>query len=124
MRLIDDFFTATPLSGDGAAASFAIELNAGHEIYRAHFPGMPVTPGVCVLAIISEVLERHIDKHIEIDVVKNLKFVNPISPVESPSATLTYQSIDETAGTIATKGVITGDNGMVFSKFSVHYKLV
>ena len=37
-----------------------IRLNPDHEIYRAHFPGNPITPGVCIVQIISEVLgEQH-----------------------------------------------------------------
>ena len=73
---------------------YTIELNPSCVIYQAHFPGEPITPGVCVLQIGKEIIENLLEQSLssyklEIIKVKNVKFLSVISPNETPI--LTYQ---------------------------------
>lgn len=63
---------------------YSIRMNAGHVIYKAHFPGEPITPGVCLLQIGVELLSLVLGKKLEPVNVKNVKFLNMLTPGESP----------------------------------------
>ena len=55
------------LSGDISAGKASVVLLDDSEIYKAHFPGFPVTPGVCIIGMaVAE--------------AKDIKFVTPIFP--------------------------------------------
>ena len=73
--------------------SYDIELDATHIIYKAHFPGEPVTPGVCIVQIAKELLEEHLGQKMDIVAVKNVKFLSVISPVETPRITYRFCKI-------------------------------
>ena len=47
MILQVDFYTINNLQVVGTTVNAELVLNAGHSIYEGHFPGQPVTPGVC-----------------------------------------------------------------------------
>ena len=76
MKLLNDMYTIKAWGDDGKKA--CIEFNADHIIYHAHFPGNPITPGVCIIKIISEITELITNKSLNLHMVKNLKFVSPI----------------------------------------------
>ena len=40
-------------TADGAVC-YDIRLHPDHTIYKAHFPGEPITPGVCVIQIAKD----------------------------------------------------------------------
>ena len=48
------FIDAAQRTEDGAV--YTLRLNPDHVIYKAHFPGEPITPGVCILQIGQELL--------------------------------------------------------------------
>lgn len=100
--------------------AFDITLHADHVIYRAHFPGQPVTPGVCILQIIGELLETYLGGALRLTTVKNLKFVRPLSPVDNNEVTVTFRRIDSEGDTVKTKGDITA-GGETFTSFSIIY---
>ncbi len=93
---------------------FDIRLNPDHVIYKAHFPGHPVTPGVCIIKIINEVLEVKMGCRLTLTEVKNLKFVVPIEPLKQDRVTLTFQSVDG----YHAKGIIASGT-TVYTKFSL-----
>ena len=79
-----------------------IQLNADHVIFQAHFPGEPITPGVCIIQIAKELLEDVVGEQLLICAVKNVKFLRVISPVEMPQITYVFENIatDDTTKTV------------------------
>ncbi len=75
----DDSFTAT------------IELNASHSVYEVHFPGNPITPGACIIQIITEILSDHLSKDLILCKAKNIKFINLINPSENSIIDLIFK---------------------------------
>jgi len=57
-----------------------IALNAEHFIYKSHFPGNPITPGVCLLQIVLEQLNNHFKKSFRLVRAKNIKYLKIIQP--------------------------------------------
>ncbi len=90
MRLKDDFFSIESHTATPDTDTFHIRLNASHFIYKAHFPGMPVTPGVCIIQTARELLETLIGTPLTITAIKNVKFVAVISPAEHTAITYTF----------------------------------
>ena len=86
----------TPLS-----ARYGIVLDEKSFIYKAHFPDEPVTPGVCIIQIAKELMEDHLKQPLDIKTIKNVKFLNVISPVTTPHVTYVFEKIviDETSKT-------------------------
>ena len=59
MKLENDFFTIENIiSVDGEPREVELNLNTSHWVYDAHFPGNPVTPGVCLVQMAAEILSR------------------------------------------------------------------
>ena len=58
MRLSDDFFYVIKREERCDKQCFTIRLNGEHEIFKAHFPGEPITPGVCQLQMVVECAEQ------------------------------------------------------------------
>lgn len=92
MRLADNLYTL--IRADEEALSYQIRLRRGCVIYQAHFPGEPITPGVCIVQIAKELMERHVGKLFEIEKVKNVRFYSVLSPVESEEAEFKFSHLE------------------------------
>src|ERR1700742_5102343 len=80
--LLNDFFTYTNLQTEGNKLTANIHLNADHPIFKGHFPGQPIVPGVCMMQIVKEVLEAHIKQLTRLVKASDLKFLAFINPEE------------------------------------------
>ena len=80
MELKGDFFqiiSTTPADNGFAAI---VRLNPDHIIYKGHFPGHPVTPGVIQLQIIHELLEEYTGNKLKLNTISNCKFLKVLDP--------------------------------------------
>lgn len=72
-------------SEDVQGATFRIHINADSPIYKAHFPGRPITPGACMLQIVEELAQVCFDDTtLHIHEVKNAKFLSLLEPQDHP----------------------------------------
>lgn len=100
--------------------TYKITLNKSHVIYRAHFPGNPITPGVCVVKMINELLEERVGKKLRLKHIKNLKFIKPIQPDSQPQVNVNMQMVETEGDEISTRGIIEYE-GKTFTKFSLTF---
>lgn len=70
--------------------SFMLSLNPENEIYKAHFPERPITPGVCIIQIAQELMGEMSHAKLVIIAVKNVKFLSVISPMEVQKVNYTF----------------------------------
>ena len=75
-------------------AGATVRLLPESPVYRGHFPGYPITPGVCLVEIALELIaemadqvghdERKVghDERVKLVGAKNIKFTSPIIPSE------------------------------------------
>ena len=82
MKLRDSLYTIVSESKGEGRHDFNIKLDPEHFIYKAHFPGEPITPGVCIMQIAKELLEEAVSEDLVLSCVKNIKFLRIISPNE------------------------------------------
>lgn len=57
-----------------------ITLNKSHDIFKGHFPDHPVTPGVCMMQIIKELVESVLQRKLLMIKSSNVKFMALINP--------------------------------------------
>ena len=79
---------------EGLTGFYELELNPECFIYQAHFPGEPITPGVCIMQIGKEVLEDALGKNLQVTAVKNIKFLSVISPKENTSVIYQFKKVE------------------------------
>lgn len=84
MQLLNDFFRILSSTHDETSGTYHIALNPEHFIFKAHFPGNPVTPGVCQLGIVEELMSQHANQPLRLSHINNIKYMNIISPSATP----------------------------------------
>jgi len=72
-----------------------IRIHPDHPIFSGHFPGQPVTPGVCMLQIIKNITEDLLQTKLRMRSAKNIRFYAIINPSVQPILTLELE-IQET----------------------------
>ncbi len=76
----DDFYFIDAKERTDAGFCYTLHFNADHLIYKAHFPGEPITPGVCILQVGLDLLADAVDCELEVVNVKNVKFLSVLRP--------------------------------------------
>lgn len=119
MKLLDAMYSIVSAEGQ----QLRLQLHPEHEIYQAHFPGNPITPGVCQVQIVAELAGRQLQRHLTLHRVVNLKFTAPVSPVETPQIDVTLASLSEVEDCVKVKGSIAAaGTGALMTKFSLEFK--
>jgi len=90
--LINDFYTLTSYNENENSLEAAIALNAAHAIFSGHFPDNPVTPGVCMLQIIKELVEKKTSKKLFMYQCSNVKFMALINPDTHPNLNIQIEA--------------------------------
>jgi len=94
-----------------------IRLNPESAIFRGHFPGNPITPGVCQVGMIGELAGRICGFGLALREVKTLKFIDILRP-SAGVVEVKFDKLEEDGGVVVTKGTVVSD-GQVFTKFSL-----
>lgn len=106
MKLRNGFYRIEQQDETPEGLCFRLKLDPQHTIYRAHFPGNPITPGVCIIQMVAELLEITAGCPLELRRVGNVKFLNVLSPVEHPEAEVLFRSREHADGQWKIKAVV------------------
>jgi len=68
--------------------NITILVNEKHEVFKGHFPGNPIMPGVCMIQIIKELTESITKSSLMIQSLANVKFMALINPEVTPELRL------------------------------------
>lgn len=95
MQLKNNLYTIArkQLEEGFSGSQYELELIPSSVIYQAHFPGEPITPGVCIVQMGKELVEDALQQELHISYVKNVKFLSILTPTQSASATFLLQKI-------------------------------
>ena len=122
MKLLGDFFHIINIPA-GDTCSWRIGLNADHIIYKSHFPDNPITPGVCMIQILTELLQSKTHLKLELKKVRNIKFLSVLSPVSNGEVIVTVKKAVADINQYKVQAVIYNDT-VQFAKISVAYEIV
>lgn len=87
--LLEDFYQVNQFTQEAETKySVEIQLNKLHAIFKGHFPGNPITPGVCMIQMIKELCERITEQELFMHQVTMIKFMALINPELNPNLRL------------------------------------
>ena len=95
--ILENFYTIEnrTVDKDQINYSFEILINNKHEIFKGHFPGNPVMPGVCMMQVIKEITESIAGTKLFMEKCTNVKFLALINPDTDPLLTLELKITDQ-----------------------------
>ena len=95
MKLQDNLYTILSQQEEAGLAAFQLRIHPEWPIYKAHFPGHPITPGVCIGQMVQELLQRALRRDVTLRKAKNVKYLAIISPEEVSELTVSFTKIEE-----------------------------
>ena len=102
--LLKDFYKVEKLdeTADRKYTALVI-LNKDHSIFKGHFPGNPVTPGVCMIQIIKELTQQILGCSLVMTSSSNVKFMALINPEINSLLTLDLEILGDLDAEIRVK---------------------
>lgn len=88
--LIKDYYTIGNVSkSEKGVVRFDISLNADCQVYEGHFPGEPVSPGVCNIQMIKECAELVVGKSLLLNNLQQCRLTTLVTPIQHPQVEVT-----------------------------------
>lgn len=103
--------------------TITILVNEKHEVFKGHFPGNPIMPGVCMIQIIKELTESITKSSLMIQSLTNVKFMALINPEVTPELRLELDVTTTEEGLVKVKNT-TYFNDTTALKLSTVYKKI
>ena len=95
-----------------AGVAYTVRLHAEHPIYRGHFPGEPVTPGVCILQMALELLSDAVGESLALGGLQNVKFLQILRPEGMP-VRVDISRIERSGGEVKAQVDVSAADAMV-----------
>lgn len=89
--LMNDFYRIEYIQREPNSVSCRIVFNPQHDIFKGHFPGQPVVPGVCMMQMVKELLEAQTDTSLWLRNAGQVKFLQLITPDVHPLINISWQ---------------------------------
>ena len=122
MILQDNLFTIVSQQQEEGLDVFHVRLNPEWPIYKAHFPGHPITPGVCIVQMVQELLQVLQHRELSFCQAKNIKYLSIVSPEEITELTITFSKIEEQPdGNLKVQAQVTNGDSLC-TKLSVTFR--
>lgn len=122
--LLKDFYKVISLEKNDSQKHLAIIfVNKKHEVFKGHFPGNPIMPGVCMMQIIKELTEQITESSLIMQSLTNVKFMALINPEVTPELRLELDITITDEGLVKVKNT-TYFNETVALKLSSVYKKI
>lgn len=97
----------------------SVTLNPEHAVFSGHFPGQPILPGVCQLALVKELLQRHLQKKLRLTQADQVKFMAMVDPRRTPELQMSIQ-LSEADGIHSVQAVLSAGD-LVFLKSKARF---
>ena len=70
-----------------------LTLNKDHAVFTGHFPEHPVLPGVAMVQMVTDVLQKHLNVRLQLCSLQRTKFITLVNPLENDilNFTLSYR---------------------------------
>jgi 3-hydroxyacyl-[acyl-carrier-protein] dehydratase len=117
--LENSFYSVTKTESSDNSLAITVALNPLHDIYKAHFPGNPITPGVCLLQIALELLNQYFKRSLRLTEAKNIKYLKVINPLENPEIEFNIKYKTEAGSILADINIVAGQT--LFTKINATY---
>jgi 3-hydroxyacyl-[acyl-carrier-protein] dehydratase len=116
--LLNNLYTIHSLKESENQILAHVELIADHAIFKGHFPGQPVLPGVCMMEMIAEVTGEYLNRPFRISGAPLIKFLLMIDPRKNPMIVLEIKYQSAPMHTSTSGKIFSG--AQVFMKFQMN----
>lgn len=120
MNRLDDFFIIDAVEAVAGGYACRVRLDGGHVIYRAHFPGDPITPGACLVDMACKVFARCLGRPMALRRVDTVKFLHVARPAEVGDLTISYTCIKSVEEDCSVR-ILIADEKRVYAKMSLSF---
>lgn len=83
--LIENYYTILNKREKGTGMHLDIALHESCEVYKGHFPGEPISPGVCNITMLKECAEEIAHKKLRISYIQQCRMTKLITPKLYPT---------------------------------------
>ena len=124
MILQDNLYTILSQQEEEGHPAFCVRIHPEWPIYNAHFPGHPITPGVCIVQMVQELLQTFLHRELCLRKAKNVKYLAIISPEEVSDLTITFLKIEKQPdGSLKVQAQVSGSETL-YTKLSVTFEVL
>ncbi len=92
--MLENYYNVESVARNDGEAVYTVSLNPDCEVYRGHFPGNPVSPGVCNIRMIQECARKECllssvaggpgSGNLYIEEIRQCRFTSLVSPLTHP----------------------------------------
>ena len=118
MNFLDNLFLTQSMTDTDDGFEALVRCNPEHPVYKAHFPGNPITPGVCQLGIVEELMSSQKGLPLRVSHIKNIKYMNIISPTDNATFDVELSRIQQVDNGYSVQCLLKGDQ-TAFTKMSL-----
>jgi len=101
-----NFYTLNKVTKNDDSICYVITINKNHSIFKGHFPGNPVTPGVAQMDIVKELVALTVEKEVKMQSMPSCKFLVILNPNENADVTVELKFMETEDGTNKVSAVI------------------
>ncbi|MDR1223489.1 MAG: beta-hydroxyacyl-ACP dehydratase [Tannerella sp.] len=106
MTLLNDYFKIDSRTADHDETLFRITLLPEYRAYAGHFPGNPVSPGVCNIQMIRECAQLLTGKRLFLGYISQCRLSAVITPQTTPQLQLRMQLSVEADGIYGVRATV------------------
>lgn len=109
--LKDSLYTIQNISGEDNIIEAAIQLDGNHDVFKGHFPGQPILPGVCMLQMAKEILEIFFHNKMQLLKAEDIRFLAVVDPTQNKELRFVIQyDVSEIRSITVNAKIIKKDN--------------
>ena len=120
MNFLDNLFITQSIRETEDGFEVVVRCNPEHPVYKAHFPGNPITPGACLLQTAGVLMQEKMGRPLFLKASKNIKFLSIVVPKEGKEITYRFIIVAESETECKTQVVVTDEN-TIYTKMSLTY---
>ncbi len=122
--LLKDFYKVISIEKNNDQKNVVIIfINKEHDIFKGHFPGNPIMPGVCMMQIIKELTEQITDTSLIMQSLSNVKFMALINPFVNPELRLELDIITSEENQVKVKTITYFDQTVALKFNGIYNKI-
>ena len=120
MNFLDNLFITQSITETEDGFEAVVRCNSDHDVYKAHFPGNPITPGACMLQEAGVLMQEKKGRPMFLKMAKNIKYLSLLIPAEEKEVKYVFSRIVESE-TECKAQVVIADEDNVYTKMSLTY---
>ncbi|MCX6285740.1 MAG: 3-hydroxyacyl-ACP dehydratase [Bacteroidetes bacterium] len=105
----------------GQKYTVSVNLDSSHDIFKGHFPGNPILPGVCQVEMVRELVEDILGRKFMLSQAGQIKYFSVINPALNPLLQLNLRINDTDRDEFNVSAEITAGD-IVFMKMKGIFK--